>query len=137
MFVKWIQRASRTKRVGRALQTYLWWGVLVRGLLLLALGALLLAEGNFLAEWLLASRLLPSTSADVEEYTTISYVVLAAWLGIGIYLRWRIVRAMKAAPEPTSDEGETQNGDASVAGSDSPTSVRRSADGSRPTAGDA
>lgn len=134
MFVEWIQRASRTKRVGRALQTYLWWGVLVRGLLLLALAALLLAEGNFLAEWLLASRLVPS-SADVEEYTAISYVALMVWLGIGVYLRWRIVRTMKTAPEPTSDEGEMQSGGASIAGSDSPKNVRRSADDGRSSTG--
>lgn len=95
MLNKWLRQADRTKGVGTTLWVYLWWGLLIRGLLLAALATLLLVEGNFLAEWLFSWRITPSIYDDIEEYTLISYIALGVFLAVGICLRWTILQRMK------------------------------------------
>lgn len=100
MLNKMIRLVQRTKRVGPAVRLYLWWGLLLRTVLLVALCTLLLIEGNFLAEWLLSWQVVPSVQPDdVEEYTTISYIVLGAFLAVGAYLRWAVIRQMNVLQE--------------------------------------
>ncbi len=91
MVQKWVNQAKETTGVNRAVRGFLWWGIGIRGLLLFALVTLLVVEGNFLAEWLLSWRILPS-KADVEEYTIASYITLFTILVIGGYARWRVIR---------------------------------------------
>lgn len=98
MFNRLIRRADRARRVGPALRLYLWWGLVIRSALLIALSTLLVVEGNFLAEWLLTWRMVPSMHANIEEYTAISYVVFGVFLAAGIYLRWLVIRRMDAVP---------------------------------------
>lgn len=106
MLNKVLGLVDRTKRVGPALRVYLWWGLIVRGVVLTALATLLLVKGNFLAEWLFSWRVVP-VQADVEEYTAVSYVVLILVLAIGAYVRWAVLRQMDAlASEDEEDEPE-------------------------------
>lgn len=104
MVDRWLRRADQDRRVGPALRVYLWWGVLVRSVLLVAMGTLLLVEGNFLAEWLLSGRLVPSvggSAEDIAEYTAISYALVALFLGVGAYVRWLVIQRMNATPART------------------------------------
>lgn len=118
MLDQWLHRAERTTGVGRSLQAYLWWGLLIRGLLLAALIALLVVEGNFLAEWLLAWRVTPSVGADLEEYTIASYGALVAFLVAGVYGRWKVLQALRAvrnernAPETPAEHPEAHDDEA-------------------------
>ncbi|NBB72182.1 MAG: hypothetical protein GVY35_00725 [Bacteroidetes bacterium] len=96
MLHRWLQRADQTKGVGPTLWAYLWWGLLVRVALLVAMGTLLVVEGNFLAEWLFASRIAPAVDANVEEYTMVSYAGLSTFLTVGAYVRWMLLRRLKA-----------------------------------------
>ena len=102
MIERLLRRADRSKGVSQALRLYLWWGILLRGVLLAGLGTLLLVEGNFLAEWLFSWQIAPSTVSDIEEFTAISYVAFVLFLGVGLYLRWLILRQLNAV---TSDDG--------------------------------
>lgn len=96
----WFSRAQETTAVSQALRAYLWWGISIRAALVAALVALLLVEGNFLAEWVLSLSITPSVD-DVEEYTIVSYAVLVAFLVGGGYVRWRILQRLDwAAPDP-------------------------------------
>lgn len=95
---------DRTGRAGPALRVYLWWGILLRVVLLIALGTLLIVEGNFLAEWLLSWRVVPAPD-DIEEYTAISYVVLGFVLSVGAYLRWAVLRQMNVL-QAEAERGE-------------------------------
>ncbi len=101
MLHQWLRRADQTKGVGPTLKAYLWWGMLVRLTLLGAMCTLLVVEGNFLAEWLFASRVTPS--ANVEDYTVVSYVALGGFLAGGTYLRWSLLQRLGAVSnEPRS-----------------------------------
>lgn len=105
MLRRWLRRADQTKGVGPTLKAYLWWGFFIRAVLLAAMCTLLVVEGNFLAEWLFASRITPSVDANIEDYTVISYVGLGAFLGMGMYVRWTLLRRLKAvqtAPDGAS-----------------------------------
>lgn len=109
MLNKLIGRVDRTKRIGPALRLYLWWGLVLRAGLLILLGVLLVTKGNFLAEWLLSWRAVPSLHDDIEEYTILSYLTLSSVLAIGMYLRWAILRRMHAAP-PADNAASTEAG---------------------------
>ena len=96
MFNRWLRRADETKGVGRALWALLWWGLIVRSVLLAALITLLIVEGNFLAKWLFSWQITPVVYADVKEYTIVSYVALGTFLTMGVSLRWAILRRLRA-----------------------------------------
>jgi len=105
MLRRWLQRADQTKGVGPTLWAYLWWGLLVRITLLVAMGTLLVVEGNFLAEWLFASRIAPAADANIEDYTMVSYAGLSTFLTMGAYVRWTLLRRLKVvqtAPDGAS-----------------------------------
>lgn len=87
---------DRTKRAGPALRVYLWWGILLRTVLLAALGTLLIVEGNFLSEWILSWQVVPVQPDELEEFTVVSYVVLGLVMSVGAYLRWAVLRQMDA-----------------------------------------
>lgn len=78
------------------LRGYLWWGLAVRAVLLVALGTLLLVEGNVLAEWLLTTRVPFVEQADVQELTTISYGVIFFLLVSGVGIRWTLLHRLDA-----------------------------------------
>lgn len=115
MLGKLLGFVDRTKHGGRALRLYLWWGLLVRGLLLAALGTLLVVEGNFLAEWLLSWQVAPSIYDNVEDYTVVSYVALGVLLAVGMYLRWVMLQRMNAVA--SDDVSEEQSRGAGETGS--------------------
>ena len=96
MFDRWLRRADETRGVGNALWAFLWWGLIIRSLLLAALITLLIVEGNFLAKWLFSWQIAPVVYADVKEYTIVSYFALGTFLTIGVSLRWVILRRLKA-----------------------------------------
>lgn len=75
---------------------YLWWGLLIRGVLLAAMVTLLIVEGNFLAEWLFSWPITPSLYDDIEDYTIVSYGALGTFLTVGVYLRWTLLRRLDA-----------------------------------------
>ncbi|MFB6273824.1 MAG: hypothetical protein ABEL51_13100 [Salinibacter sp.] len=83
------------------LRAYLWWGLLIRAVLLAALGTLLLVEGNVLAEWLLSARVPFVSAEDVQELTTISYVVIFMLLTVGIGVRWHLLHRFDALRAPS------------------------------------
>lgn len=99
MLSRWLRRAHETRGVGQTLWVYLWWGLLIRSVLLAAMVTLLIVEGNFLAEWLFSWRITPSLYADIEDYTIASYVAFGAFLTIGVYLRWTLLQRLQAAQE--------------------------------------
>ena len=110
MLDRLLGRVHDTKHAAPVLRGYLWWGLLLRVVLLLALGVLLVVEGNVLAEWLLTVRPPTLPQEDVEELTTVSYTVVVGLLMIGAGARWRLLRrleAMEDAPEsPRSSSPE-------------------------------
>jgi hypothetical protein len=65
---------------------------------------LLVVEGNFLAEWLFASRITPS--ANIGDYTVVSYVALGVFLAVGVYLRWVLLQRLKAVQEDPAPPAE-------------------------------
>lgn len=86
--MSWLLRRLRDTEHGEdLLRGYLWWGLVVRGVLVGALLTLLLAEGNVLAEWLLRIEPPFVPRADVEEITIVSYVLLLVLLGGGCLAR--------------------------------------------------
>jgi hypothetical protein len=89
------------------LRGYLWWGLAVRAVLLVALGTLLVVEGNVLAEWLVTARAPFVSVEDVEELTAISYTVIFVLLAVGAGTRWQLLRRLDAhAGEDRSDAGD-------------------------------
>jgi len=93
-------RIHDTKHGGPTLRVYLWWGFVVRALLLFALLTLLVVRGNFLSEWLLALNLPFVPRPNVDELTAISYTVLIALLSIGAVARWGLLRRLDETEEP-------------------------------------
>ena len=103
MLDRLLGRVHDTKHAALILRGYLWWGLLLRVVLLLALGTLLVVEGNVLAEWLLTVRPSALPQEDVQELTTVSYTAVVLLLMVGAGARWRLLRRLKAAedaPEP-------------------------------------
>ena len=110
MLDRLLGRVHDTKHAAPILRGYLWWGLLLRAVLLLALGTLLVVEGNVLAEWLLTVRPPALPQEDVEELTAVSYTVIVVLLMVGTGARWRLLRRLEAtegAPEsPRSASSE-------------------------------
>ena len=96
MLDRLLGRVHDTKHAAPVLRGYLWWGLVVRAVLLVALGTLLLVEGNVLAEWLLTARVPFVEQEDVQELTTVSYAVIFVLLTGGVGLRWRLLRRLDA-----------------------------------------
>ena len=110
MLDRLLGRVHDTKHAAPLLRGYLWWGLVLRGGLLIALATVLVVEGNVLAEWLLTVRPPTLPQEDVEELTTVSYTVVVGLLMVGAGARWRLLRrleAMEGAPEsPRSSSSE-------------------------------
>jgi hypothetical protein len=96
MLDRLLGRVHDTKHGAPLLRGYLWWGLVIRGVLLVALGTLLVVEGNVLAEWLLTTRVPFVSPEDVEELTAISYGVIFVVLTVGTGARWRLLRRLDA-----------------------------------------
>ncbi len=96
MLDRLLGRVHDTKHGAPVLRGYLWWGLFIRGVLLAALGTLLLVEGNVLAEWLLKARVPFVSQEDVQELTTISYAVIFLLLAVGAGARWQLLRRIDA-----------------------------------------
>lgn len=96
MLDRLLGRVHDTKHGAPVLRGYLWWGLAIRAVLLVALGVLLLVEGNVLAEWLLSARVPFVSADDVQELTTISYTVIFVLLTGGVGLRWRLLHRLDA-----------------------------------------
>ena len=96
MLDRLLGRVHDTKHAAPVLRGYLWWGILIRCVLLIALGTLLLVEGNVLAEWLLTTRVPFVEQEDVQELTTISYGVIFFLLVSGAGVRWTLLRRLDA-----------------------------------------
>jgi hypothetical protein len=112
MLDRLLGRVHDTKHGAPVLRGYLWWGLVVRAVLLVALGTLLLVEGNVLAEWLLTTRVPFVEQADVQELTTISYGVIFFLLVSGAGVRWTLLYRLDAieqsavsADASTPDDG--------------------------------
>jgi hypothetical protein len=112
MLDRLLGRVHDTKHGAPVLRGYLWWGLVVRAVLLVALGTLLLVEGNVLAEWLLTTRVPFVEQADVQELTTISYGVIFFLLVSGAGVRWTLLCRLDAieqsavsADASTPDDG--------------------------------
>lgn len=104
MLDRLLGRVHDTRHAAPLLRTYLWWGIVVRAVLLLALGAVLLVEGNVLAEWLLRVRVPFVSQADVQELTAISYGVIFLLLTIGAGARWKLLQRLDAAEQDLPSE---------------------------------
>ena len=104
MLDRFLGRVHGTKHGAPVLRGYLWWGILVRGVLLAALGTLLLVEGNVLAEWLLTARVPFVSQDEVEELTVISYSVIFVLLSVGAGARWQLLRRIDATELPSEEE---------------------------------
>jgi hypothetical protein len=104
MLDRLLGRVHGTSHGTPILRGYLWWGLLVRGLLLVALGTLLVVEGNVLAEWLLTARVPFVSQEDVEELTIISYSVIFGILSVGAGARWQLLRRLDATELPPEEE---------------------------------
>ncbi|MFB6230377.1 MAG: hypothetical protein ABEL04_04400 [Salinibacter sp.] len=100
-------RVHGTKHGAPLLRGYLWWGLFVRAILLVALGTLLVVEGNVLAEWLLTARV-PFAPEDVEELTAISYGVLFVILAVGTGARWRLLHRLDATEQAAGVPSEEE-----------------------------
>jgi len=99
-------RVHDTKHGGSVLRIYLWWGIIVRGILIFALLTLLVVRGNFLADWLLTLNVPAVPQANVEELGVISYVMLLVFLTGGAGVRWEVIRRLNLAEaEANSPEG--------------------------------
>ena len=96
MLDRLLGRVHDTKHGAPVLRGYLWWGLVVRAVLLVALGTLLLVEGNVLAEWLLTTRVPFVEQAEVQELTTISYGVIFFLLVSGAGVRWTLLYRLDA-----------------------------------------
>jgi len=103
MLDRLLGRVHDTKHATPVLRSYLWGGLVIRGVLLVALGILLVVEGNVLAEWLLTLRGPALPQEDVEELTTISYAVVVLLLLIGVGARWTLLRRLEATEDTPSD----------------------------------
>jgi len=112
MLDRLLGRVHDTKHGAPLLRGYLWWGLAIRGVLLVALGTLLVVEGNVLAEWLLTTRVPFVSPEDVEELTAISYGVIFVILTVGTGARWRLLHRLNAIEQaavsanPSSAEAE-------------------------------
>lgn len=107
MLDRLLGRVHDTTHGASVLRGYLWWGLLVRAILLVALGTLLVVEGNVLAEWLLTARVPFVSQEDVEELTLISYSVTFGLLALGAGARWQLLHRLEAiegAMEVPSEE---------------------------------
>jgi hypothetical protein len=91
MLDRLLGRVHGTAHGAPILRGYLWWGILIRGVLLLALGTLLIVEGNVLAEWLLKARVPFISQEDVDELTAVSYSVIFVLLFVGAGARWQLL----------------------------------------------
>lgn len=116
MLDRLLGRVHGTKHGTPVLRAYLWWGVLIRGVLLVALASLLLVEGNVLAEWLLTLRVPFVSKEDVGELTIISYGVIFGLLAVGAGARWQLLRRLDvteqgAVPADRSSVGEATSPD--------------------------
>jgi hypothetical protein len=100
MLDRLLGRVHDTKHATPVLRGYLWWGLLLRSVLLAALGTLLVVEGNVLAEWLLEARVPFVSQEDVEELTAISYTVISVLLAGGVAARWTLLRRLAATEAP-------------------------------------
>jgi hypothetical protein len=109
MLDRLLGRVHGTSHGTPILRGYLWWGLLVRGLLLVALGTLLVVEGNVLAEWLLTARVPFVSQEDVEELTIISYSVIFGILSVGAGARWQLLRRLDATELPPEEETSDVN----------------------------
>lgn len=96
MLDRLLGRIHDTSHGAPLLRGYLWWGLLIRTALLVALCTLLLVEGNVLAEWLLTARVPFISAEDVEELTAVSYSVLFLLLIVGSGMRWTLLRRLDA-----------------------------------------
>ena len=96
MLDRLLGRVHDTKHGAPVLRGYLWWGLVVRTVLLVALGTLLLVEGNVLAEWLLTTRVPFVEQEDVQELTTISYGVIFSLLVSGAGVRCTLLYRLDA-----------------------------------------
>ena len=92
-----------TRHGAPTLRAYLWWGLSVRAVLLLALLTLLVVRGNVLAEWLLALQLPFVPQTNVDELTAISYAVLVVLLSVGSIARWGLLRRLDTTDTPSND----------------------------------
>lgn len=104
MLNRLLKHVHSTEHGGLALRVYLWWGMVLRSTLLLAMLTLLIVQGNFLAEWLLTLQLPFVPQAEVEELTAISYASLFVVLSFGSVVRWELLRRLSNA-ESSSTEG--------------------------------
>lgn len=100
MLDRLLTRVHDTKHATPVLRGYLWWGLLLRVVLLLGLGTVLVVEGNVLAEWLMTVRPPTLPQEDLEELTTVSYTVIVLLLVIGVGARWYLLRRLDAAELP-------------------------------------
>jgi hypothetical protein len=96
MLDRLLGRVHDTKHGAPLLRGYLWWGLVLRGSLLIALATVLVVEGNVLAEWILTTRLPFVSPEDVGELTAISYSLLFLLLSIGTGARWQLLRRLEA-----------------------------------------
>ena len=104
MLDRLLGRVHGTSHGAPILRGYLWWGILIRGVLLLALETLLLVEGNVLAEWLLTARVPFVSQGDVKELTLISYSVIFGVLLVGAGARWQLLRRLDATERPPEED---------------------------------
>jgi hypothetical protein len=107
MLDRLLNRIHETTHGTSLLRGYLWWGLLIRCMLLLALGTLLVVEGNVLAEWLLTVRVPFVSPEDVEELSAISYSLILGLLSVGAGARWRLLRRLdttEAIDVPSEEE---------------------------------
>lgn len=104
MLDRLLGRVHGTSHGAPVLRGYLWWGLLIRGVLLVALGTLLVVEGNVLAEWLLTARVPFVSQEDVKELTLISYSVIFGVLSVGAAARWQLLRRLDATERPPEEE---------------------------------
>lgn len=104
MLDRLLGRVHDTKHATPVLRGYLWWGLLLRIVLLVALGTLLVLEGNVLAEWLLTMRVPLVPQGGVEELTAISYTVIFVLLAGGAVARWQLLRRLDATERVPEEE---------------------------------
>jgi hypothetical protein len=97
MLDRLLGRVHDTSHGAPLLRGYLWWGLLIRTALLVALCTLLLVEGNVLAEWLLTARVPFISGEDVEELSALSYSLLILVLMVGAGARWQLLGRLQSA----------------------------------------
>jgi hypothetical protein len=104
MLNRFLGRVHQTSHGAPLLRGYLWWGLIVRAALLLALLTVLGMGRNVLAEWVLTSRLPFVSPGDIDELTVISYGLLFLFLSVGTGARWRLLRRLEALETPADAE---------------------------------